>query len=191
MPFFNLRPVGQSRSLVTFYISKPGTKVELHPGEKDGGSLVLQASTWVQEKNLLLPGERMCASDGFVKTPSSQPANRIWAWPRRSWPEERRRIPEDWEREDWQYKHFYFVLVFPWNSEVSRCQAAVCRLEGRALWKIHTKTNFVTWMEQLPPSRCLSLSTFGTPSKILGLMRNYTPEFQNWVIFRSSSPHFL
>lgn len=193
MPFFNLRPVGQNCSLVTFYISKPGAKVDFHPGEEDVGSLVLQASSWVQEKNLLLPGERMGAilmalwnnlhpslATGFGLGQDDHGLKREGGF-LKTW-------------EDWQCKHFYFVLVFTWNSKVSRCQAAVCRLEGRALWKIHTKTNFVTWTEQLPlppPSKCLSLNTFGTLSKIFGLMRNHTPKFQNWVIFRSSSPHFL
>lgn len=82
--------MGQSYNLVAFYISKPGGKVDPHPGDEGGGTLVLQASSWVQEKKLLLPGVRMGASDAFV-TPSSQPGCQIWAWPRRDC-EERRRI---------------------------------------------------------------------------------------------------
>lgn len=68
MPFFNLRPVEQNCSLVTFYINKPGGKVNPHPGDEGVGILLFQASRWVQEKNLLLPGVRMGASDGFVTT---------------------------------------------------------------------------------------------------------------------------
>lgn len=94
--------------------------------------------------------------------------------------------------EDWQYKRFCFVLAFTWNSEVSRCQAAACRLEERASLKIHMKTNFVKWMDWLPPfSKHLSITSFGTLRKISGLARNHTPKFQYWVIFRTSSPHFL
>lgn len=51
--------------------------------------------------------------------------------------------------EDCQHKHFCFAFVFTWNSEVSRQQVAACRFGERALWKIHTKTSFVTWMEEL------------------------------------------
>lgn len=53
---------------MTFYISKPGGKGDPHPGDEGVGTLLLQASSWVQEKNLLLPGVRMGASDGFVTT---------------------------------------------------------------------------------------------------------------------------
>lgn len=66
--FFNLRPVEENCSLLIFYVSKPGVEADPHPGDEGVGTLLLQASSWVQEKNLLLPGVRMDASDGFVTT---------------------------------------------------------------------------------------------------------------------------
>lgn len=67
---------------MTFSTSKPGVKVAPGAGDEGVGTLVLQASSWVQEKNLLQPGERMDAGDGLVEHPSSQPGCQIWAWPR-------------------------------------------------------------------------------------------------------------
>lgn len=51
-----------------------------------------QIPTMLDEKHLLPPDVGTGTSDGIAKQPSSRLGHQIWAWPRLSWPEERRRI---------------------------------------------------------------------------------------------------